>query len=415
MQTKQQPMGWAGALLLACLVFFSCGSGADPWGTLSIALPGSPGTGRGAVSEPFTATLSYDITLSGPGLPLTHRARPGDAVSFTLVPGQWTVSVRVLNAAAEDIGGAEGAALVEAGKDSALRLPLAVDTDRKDIKAFGISSPAAVAGTIDEDLRSIVVAAPAGTDLRAAVFWATHTGVSIRPAPGETIDCSGGPVIFTVTAEDGSAKDYTLRFAAAPPRLTAKDIQAFIITSPEPLFGTITELDETAGTIHFTVPHGTDLNVPLPYIVSHTGLSISPAALGSLSFSGQRQFTVTAEDGSAKVYTVTVTAEEPVNPPSGAARISRFVITSLTPELEGDIDEAAGLIRITVPYGTALSGMAFSAVLSPGAALEPAPGTPLDFSGGPKTLTVTAEDGTSKRIYTVMAARESGIDFDWIP
>jgi hypothetical protein len=52
------------------------------------------------------------------------------------------------------------------------------------------------------------------------------------------------------------------------------------------------------------------------------------------------------------------------------------------------------MIDVSVPFGTNLSGMNFTAIHT-GASISPAPGTPLDFSS-PRTFTVRAENGEEK-------------------
>jgi hypothetical protein len=78
----------------------------------------------------------------------------------------------------------------------------------KKITVFSFASPAAT-GTVDEAAKTIAVTVPYGTDLTGLVPTVTHTGVSISPA----LDAAQGfsnPVIYTVTAADGSTAIYTV-------------------------------------------------------------------------------------------------------------------------------------------------------------------------------------------------------------
>lgn len=61
-------------------------------------------------------------------------------------------------------------------------------------------------------------------------------------------------------------------------------------------------------TVTLAVPHGTDLTSLTPTI-THTGLSIDPPSGVANDFTSAVEYTVTAEDDSTKVYTVTVTVE----------------------------------------------------------------------------------------------------------
>ena len=56
---------------------------------------------------------------------------------------------------------------------------------------------------------SILVTIPAYTDKTKLTPFFTHKGKSVSPASGTTLDFSA-PVVFTVTAEDGSQLKYTV-------------------------------------------------------------------------------------------------------------------------------------------------------------------------------------------------------------
>ena len=75
--------------------------------------------------------------------------------------------------------------------------------------SFEDLSPA-VTGVIDARTNTISLTVPGGTDLKALVPDITYTGVDITPEPGVAQDFSR-PVIYTVTAADGSTRDYLVR------------------------------------------------------------------------------------------------------------------------------------------------------------------------------------------------------------
>ena len=69
----------------------------------------------------------------------------------------------------------------------------------------------------------------------------------------------------------------------------------------------------------------------------------------------------------------------------------------------GVIDQAAGTVALTVPYGTGLTSLAPACTLSPGAVVFPASGQTLDFSNSlndPVDYTVSAE-GVDQTVYQV--------------
>ncbi len=85
---------------------------------------------------------------------------------------------------------------------------------------------------------------------------------------------------------------------------SSKQITAFSFASlAPPLVGSI---NETTRTISFTAVGAISLADLVPTI-THTGKTISPAANVAQDFSSPVVYTVTAEDGSLQVYTVTVT------------------------------------------------------------------------------------------------------------
>ncbi|GHV75883.1 hypothetical protein AGMMS49942_07040 [Spirochaetia bacterium] len=91
-----------------------------------------------------------------------------------------------------------------------------------------------------------------------------------------------------------------------PAASDAKEITAFIVTSPVVAVGTI-----TGTAIAVTVPYATAVTNIVP-IITHTGASISPASGAARDFTGPVTYTVTAADGSTQGYTVTVTVQQPV-------------------------------------------------------------------------------------------------------
>ncbi|MDR1306990.1 MAG: hypothetical protein LBK74_05410, partial [Treponema sp.] len=125
----------------------------DPgnYGTLNISLPGTrePG-GRAAVSGAYTATLSYRIECNGSGR-VTREALPGDSVSIPLSPGDWAVTVTVLNAAGQSIGSGVAPATIETGKTTVVGIPVSIDTTGNDITRFALTSPVSAQGLITSD------------------------------------------------------------------------------------------------------------------------------------------------------------------------------------------------------------------------------------------------------------------------
>ena len=94
----------------------------------------------------------------------------------------------------------------------------------KSITAFSFTSPA-VMGMIGQSANTILVNVPAGTDVTALVATFSTTGSSVKvgseaQVSGVTPNDFTSPVIYTVTAADGSFQNYlvTVRAGALPPQ-----------------------------------------------------------------------------------------------------------------------------------------------------------------------------------------------------
>ncbi len=178
----------------------------------------------------------------------------------------------------------------------------------KAITAFSLTDPVTAVtyqGTINEDDCTISFSLPYSVYENTYLNFApaiTHSGKSISP-PSEEEKNFYFPVIYTVTAEDGSTRQYTVNVTLV--NTPYKNINSFYFADSGS-FGLINEDDYT---IAVTVPEGTDPGSLTPS-VTHTGAGISPASGTAQDFSGQVTYRVTAEDGSIRDFTVTVTVAD---------------------------------------------------------------------------------------------------------
>jgi hypothetical protein len=319
---------------------------------------------------------------------------------------------------------------------------------------------------------------------------ASHTGASISPDPAAGRSYAG-PVVYTVTAEDGATAESSVTGSVAPNNAT--EITGFSITGPASAEGVI---DEAARRITVTVPYGTDVSA-MTAEARHTGASISPDPAAGRSYAGPVVYTITAADGTTQAYTVTVDAAKiasvtAVNgsftAPHGFAKTggdisgaiagaitsvagadslgtvialapADYSVDPLIPAVagadtnatlrvpagrtsagadiaedfavyikkdtkaitafaiagaEGVIDEAARTISVTLPYGTELRALAAMTAEAnhTGASIDPDPTERRDYTE-PVTYTVTAEDGTSLP-YTVTVSVAPGITISGI-
>jgi hypothetical protein len=166
-------------------------------------------------------------------------------------------------------------------------------------------------------------------------------------------------------------------------------ITSFVIPS---VAGAVGFISETAATVNITVPYGTSRTSLVPSII-FTGASVSPASSAAQDFTHPVTYRLTSSTGLTRSYVVTVEVE----PQSSKKSISSFSFINLAGS-DGDIDETAKTIAVTVPHGTILTSLAPTLVHN-GKSVSPASGVSRNFSS-PVTYTVTAEDA-SKRSYVV--------------
>lgn len=175
----------------------------------------------------------------------------------------------------------------------------------------------------------------------------------------------------------------------APTKSSAKALSSFTFGSLSPaVVGTV-----SGNTVMATVPFGTAVTALAPTIVVSDKATVSPASGVAKDFTNAVTYTVTAEDGTTQVYTVSVGVG--VAPKSPAKDITAFAFNGLTPAVNCTIDATTKVISGTLPAGTDLTKLVPTLTLSPKATVTPATGLTQDFSKA-VTYTVTAEDGTTQ-------------------
>lgn len=221
---------------------------------------------------------------------------------------------------------------------------------------------------------NIAIAVPAGTSVTHLTPAIVQTGASISPVSGAAQDFTS-PVGYTVTAADGSKQTYTV---TVTPGMVAhsstKDITAFSING---IAGTI-----NGSGITLTVPNGTS-RASLTPTIAINGASLIPASGEARDFTNPITYLVTAEDGSSKTYTVTVSEA-----PSSSKDITSFSVNGVAGGISGTT------IALTLPAGTNAASLT-PQIAHTGASINPPSGVAHDFTS-PVTYTVTAADGSTK-------------------
>ena len=252
-----------------------------------------------------------------------------------------------------------------------------VKSDDAGVASVKVADVEAAAG----ENNAYTVTLPYGTDVTAGSF------VIVTSDAGATVGAltnEGNVWTFTVTAEDGvTSKTYTVTvsFTEAP---KSNDAGVSSIT--------VAGVEATAGennTYTVTLPYGTDVTAGSFVIVT----SDAGATVGALTNEGNVwTFTVTAEDGvTSKTYTVTVSFTEA--PKSNDAGVSSITVAGFKA-----VAGANNSYTVTVPYGTIVKTGSFVIVTRhPRATVSALTNTRNIWS-----FTVTAEDGVTTAVYTVM-------------
>lgn len=126
--------------------------------------------------------------------------------------------------------------------------------------------------------------------------------------------------------------------------------------------------------------------------------------LGTLDLTQENRFTLTRADGSTRDVCITGRIKK-----SDKCEIISFATD--TPAIQGVIDN--DLNTIALISADDLSAVTAQAILSPHATISPDPAIAANYEGDGARFTVTAHDGTTKRVYTVSKQVPPKIKYGW--
>ena len=205
---------------------------------------------------------------------------------------------------------------------------------------------------------------------------------------GVTANNFTSPVVYTITAEDGTTKDWTVTVTKEATPSSEKDILTFSVLGVD---ATVTSGDHT---VTATLPYGTDRSALVATFTLSAAASAKVGATDQESgvtandFTNPVTYIITAEDATTQDWVVTITNAAP----STDATVSSSVYT-------------VGVTDITnVPFGETLA--AFKTNITPAAdatfEVYQADGTTVaaDLATGYKVI-ATAQDGITTKTYTI--------------
>jgi autotransporter-associated beta strand protein len=347
-------------------------AGATTTATLALTAGSSPAavgaslTFRATVAgtAPAGSVAFYDgVSLIGPGtLDASFQA---SVTTSTLALGSHAITVRYLG---------------NATNEPSVSAPLTVQVvNPADIVSFVF--PGLPATTITGT--NISAAVPFSTNVTAlAPTYTTTAGATGSPASGTPLDFTT-PQSYVITGADGSVKTFTVTVTKAVAS-AAKDITSFNFAGlPVTTIG--------ASTVALTVPFGTAVASLAPTYTVSALASGSPVSGTARDFTSPQTYTITAENGSTKTYTMTVTV--------APASTARDMLTCNFGVL-GPATITGTTATLTVVPTQPVTALAPTFTLSPFATISPASGSTQDFTN-PVTYTVTAQNGTTQS-YTVV-------------
>lgn len=242
------------------------------------SIPGLEGQGRRLLGDiAYGALTSY----------LTPTAQFTDARdAFVLAAGDLDLSDTLRSAVIDKVKSAwEAVGLGYTGGENAI---ISLDVP-------GLLGPAA----IDAAAGTVSFSAAYGTDLtQLSAAIGISPGASISPDPA-AIRSYLTPVVYRVTAKDGTTRDWTVSGAVADP-LGANDITAFNL---EMLWGPAI-IDAASHMVTVYADADDDLSALTPRVTVSEGATVTPASGAKVNLNAEQAYTVTAQNGSEQRWTV---------------------------------------------------------------------------------------------------------------
>ena len=309
-----------------------------------------------------------------------------------MLPPNYSVSDGSIKAAETTLSAAKAAL-------ESLRIPITIPSSNADLGSITLDS-----GSLDQIFSAGVLLYTVQVPFSTTTLTVTGTPsdnlatVVVSPAMPMSLAVGANEILLNVTAQDGSTKEYKLAVTRLPVPSSNADLGTLTLNS-----GTLDQgFSSAVVTYTAQVPNTTtSLNVTGTTSDSLATVAVSPSMPMALAV-GVNTITlsVTAQNGTVKVYTLTVT-RLPV--PSSNADLGTLVLDS------GTLDQgfSSAVVTYTAQYSYATTSLNVTGTsVDNTATVVVSPAMPMNLAVGVNaiTLSVTAQDGTVK-VYTLTVTR----------
>lgn len=139
------------------------------------------------------------------------------------------------------------------------------------------------------------------------LYTSTSEPYDLRPQEGSPLIEAATPIAWITVDKDGNARDETTPTIGAYEDTAVPSSEKDILTFTLPEQTVAATINDITFTVAIIVAYGTDISALTPTITVSTGATIAPLSGTEQNFSSPFEYTVTAEDLSTQVWTVTVT------------------------------------------------------------------------------------------------------------
>ena len=229
-------------------------------------------------------------------------------------------------------------------------------------------------------------------------------GATISPASGQVCDFSSKDktVSYTVTSESGKTKQYIASVEVLEKR---KDLEVESIK----VYGVLVKNNSVTIDEKYSIVKKENIEVKFKGVDTPSDFSITPEFLRLNNKEDVGMITLSTpqtDRWNAWSKTITVKRGGEKHVPSKECSILKFVVNNK----EGNIDENNKTIKCEVPESVKNTSIIPTIECSAGAFVSPASGVAQDFSKGPVSYTVTAEDGSTTKTYEVTVVNKKSTE-----